>query len=214
MWEALGSPAVPLLQIGDQRHALWHPSQAAALLGIEVGQEQDAPRVAWQVHALVEGWAELVAALPWPVLLEPTPSRGRPITELAIGSCAAVDHLPSALRTGVYIGDTRENRALEDEVRLGLSSTDDLAGHLLRIAQDWRAYLVDEDGLIAASSTVTVRTSRHGDLPYIALLTRVRDHGAQHFRQATTHLELTGRSVPTTFRLDRLAGLVLPQQVF
>jgi hypothetical protein len=84
-WLAAGSPPVPTLVLDGTAHALQHPGQAAALLGLETpASEGDAGQVARDVDAVVEAWLELAARTPWEALLQPLPRLRRTPLALAV----------------------------------------------------------------------------------------------------------------------------------
>src|SRR5205823_4994014 len=80
-WEAAGAPAVPALAGPGFAQSLWHPSQAAALLGLPAPEGGDPLRAAWDLSAVLVAWIECVEALSWDALEAPTPSRGRSLRE-------------------------------------------------------------------------------------------------------------------------------------
>jgi hypothetical protein len=205
---------LPTLVLDDRAHSLMHPSQAASVLGIPVARAQEAVRLGWDLNTLLEGWMELVSRVPWPVLLETTPSRGRTLLDLVVGSFFRVQFLPAVLDDNVFHWDSKQDRANETTVEAAFGGTDDLVPYLAGIQTRWQRYLADEEGAMSASVRTVIHTLRHGDVEYATLIATVRDHAAQHFRQATTYLAQTNRAVQTDFKLESIRDLRLPVQIY
>lgn len=191
-----------------------HPSQVGSLLGIVVEPAQEAVRLGWDLHTILEAWTALVATLPWPTLLEPTPSRSRTILDLAIGSFLRVQFLPSVLQDNVFGWDATKDRSNEIAVGATLAKAEELIAFLDRIRLPWQRYLLDEEAAMTGASRTIVRTLGRGDIEYATLIAAVRNHAAQHLRQATTYLQETGRAVPTDFRVESIRDLGLPAQIY
>lgn len=213
-WQSFGMPVLPTLVLDGRSHSLMHPSQAASLLGIAVEPKLEAVRVGWELHTLLEAWIGLVSRVPWPPMHEPTPSRERTILDLAVGSFFRVQFLAEVLPDHTFQWDPKQDRTNEAAVESTLAGTDDLVAYLEQIRGAWQRYLLDEEEAMTTSARATIVTVRHGEVEYATLIATVRDHAAQHYRQATTYLDETGRAVEVPFRLDSIRDLCLPDQIY
>jgi hypothetical protein len=217
-WQAAGSPPVPTLVVNGSAHVLQHPSQAPALLGVEVPPElRDAPRVACDLEAIASAWLELVRTVAWEALNEPLPVLARTPLALAVDTSIGLAALPGAYERGWFhwpgnpvTGETGDAAvvAYEASVVETIADRDDLLGFVEPVALEvWRFVGGNE-----MDPARPVRTPR-GELTWVELLEAQRLHAAQHFRQAATHLAARGHPVPE-LDFDAMDGLRLPQAIY
>jgi hypothetical protein len=213
---------VPTLVVGGTAHVLQHPSQAAALLGLETPAElRDASRVAWDIDSIAQAWLQLVRTAPWEALIAPLPVLERTPLALAVDTAIGLAALPDAFSSGWFhwpgnphTGETGDAAvvAYEAGVVAGIESRDDLVAFVGHVAEGWRGFVLDNDGVFQADPARAVRTPR-GLLTWVALLEAQRLHAAQHYRQATSHVSALGNSVPA-LDFDAMYGLRLPEAIY
>lgn len=215
-WEALGSPVLPALVIGDQTHSVLHFSQVGSLLGIRVAPTQEALRLGWDLHTILEAWQELIGQLPWDVLQQSTPSRGRLVIYLAVHAFFRVQFVAPILDDDdhVFRWDPTQTRAREADIVARVGTVDDLLQFMDGTRQDWQTFLLGREDAIQRSQNMTVRTISKGHVPYRTVIETMRNHAAQHYRQVILHLERSGRSPATTFKLEHIRDLRLPEQEY
>jgi hypothetical protein len=221
-WLAAGSPPVPTLVLDGTAHALQHPGQAAALLGLETpASEGDARQVAWDVDAVVEAWLELAARTPWEALLQPLPRLRRTPLALAVDTFIGIQALTDAFTSGWFhwpgnaaTGETGDQAVVEYEASIvaGIGGRTELLAFLRPVAAGWRRHLGDEEHAAGLDPGKPVRAPR-GELSWLELLEAQRLHAAQHYRQATTFVRSLGHPVPD-LDLGQLHGLHLPSTVY
>jgi hypothetical protein len=220
-WQAAGSPVLPALVVGGVAHPLSHPVQVASLLGLEGESLGDPVRIGWDLHRVLEAWLEALELVPWPAVLEETPSRGRSTLELAVNTFVPVGLLPDAFATlrfawpGNPVTGERGDAPLR-EYELPIEATITDAARFTAFSEPllhaWAAFLDEHEHDLRASAGREVQTPA-GALPYVGLLDAQRLHAAQHFRQMTTFFRATARPVPP-FDPTALGGLRLPQRIY
>ena len=213
---------MPTLVVGGTPHVLQHPSQAAALLGVETPPElRDAERVAWDLDDIARAWHALAAATPWEALTEPVPVLGRTPLALAVDAMNGLAQLPDAFSSGWFhwpgnprTGETGDSAvvAYEASVVATIAHRDDLLAFVDPVAEAWRSFLLAEEEAFRAEPARPVRTPR-GALTWVELLEAQRLHAAQHFRQAAAGIEASGH-VPPALDLDAMVGLRLPAAMY
>jgi hypothetical protein len=204
-WRAVGAPAVPALSGVGSASSIWHPSQAAALLGLPAPDPDDPIRAAWDLHAVLSAWIECVAPLNWQVLNRPTPSRGRTLRELTVNVFRPVELLPGACIEGRFYWIV----AVDDALVTSLADAGSLLGYATRVAEGWGTFLAAAD--LDGERPVT---SEKGELSVASLLDAQRLHAAYHLRQLLAFLEGAGIEPASRFRPEHIAGLTLPVAVF
>jgi hypothetical protein len=216
-WLADGSPPVPTLVVDGVPHVLQHPSQAALLLGFDPAPStRDAWQVAWDIDALAEAWLELAETTPWEALLEPVPRLGRTPLALTVDALVGIAALTDALSSGWFhwpgnpvtgeLGDA-EVVAYEASIVAGIGTRDELLAFAWPVAAAWREAILSRDEDLRAEPARAMRAPR-GDLTLVELLEAQRLHAAQHYRQATSALD-----VPK-LDLGSLHGLRLPEAIY
>lgn len=157
---------------------------------------------------LLRAWLDHVRPLPWPLILAPTPSRGRTIRELTVNTFHPFELLPDAWETGCF--DWHPERDVDREAvlttaetlaRFGQSACDGFAAFLIRAGDE----LDERDPLVS---------SPRGDLRYSRLLTSQRWHAAFHYRQLLVFLDDSGHAPVSPLPHEALAALELPAEVF
>jgi hypothetical protein len=219
-WQAAGSPVLPALVAGGVAHSLSHPVQVASLLGLEGESLGDPVRMGWDLHRVLEAWLEALALVPWPAVLEETPSRGRSTLELAVNTFVPIGLLPDAFATLRFVwpgnpatGEPGDAPLREYELPIEAAITDaaQFAAFGEPLLHAWAAFLDEHEDELRESAGRDVETPS-GALPYVGLLDAQRLHAAQHFRQVTTFFRATGRDVPRFVPAD--LGLRLPQRIY
>jgi hypothetical protein len=208
--------------IGEDRHVLQHPTQAAEVLGLTVPDElRDATRTAWDIDTLMAAWVELVRDAPWDALLSPLAGLGRTPLALAVDASVGISALATGLRSGWFpwpgnpvTGETGDAAvvAYEASVVATIESRADLVAFVEQVAAGWREHVAEHGAAIAADPGRTIAAPR-GSLSAVGLLEAQRLHCAQHFRQATTQVASLGHAIP---ELDfaEMYGLRLPQSIY
>jgi hypothetical protein len=191
---------VPTLVIDGASHVLQHPSQAALLLGFEAPPAlRDAWQVAWDVDAI----------------LAPVEELGRTPLALTVDALVGIAALTDALATGWFhwpgnpvtgeLGDASVV-AYEASIVATIATRADLLAFARPIAGAWREAVLARDDELRREPDRAMRSPR-GDLTLVELLEAQRLHAAQHYRQATSALD-----VPTLDLLS-LYGLRLPRSI-
>jgi len=216
-WLADGSPPVPTLVVDGMPHVLQHPSQAALLLGLETPPAlRDAWQVAWDVDALAEAWIDLAEQTSWAALIDPVPVVARTPLALTVDALVGFTALTEALATGWFhwpgnpvtgeLGDSTVV-AYEASIVAGIATRGDLLAFARPVASAWREAIVAREDELRRQPDRPMRAPR-GDLTLVELLEAQRLHAAQHYRQATSALD-----VPT-LDLATLYGLRLPEAIY
>jgi hypothetical protein len=198
---------VPALAGPGFAQSLWHPSQAAALLGLPAPEGDDPLRAGWDLNAVLTAWIECVRVLAWEQLGRSTPSRGRSLRELSVNVFRPVELLSAAWREGAFLWIVAEDDALVER----LDGHARLLAYIEAVQEGWAAFLAATGESIREDREVR---SEKGTLPYRALLDAQRLHAAYHLRQLVVFLEDSGVSPASRFRPEQIAGLKLPSAVF
>lgn len=165
-------------------------------------------RAAWDAVALLRAWLEHLRLLDWPLLVKPTPSRGRTLRELTVNVFHPFELLPAAWESGEF--DWHPGRDAEREARL--DSADAVRGFAQRAYDGWNVFLLETgDELDARDPAVA---SPRGTVAYSTLLTAQRWHAAFHYRQLRVFLEREGIETVDVLALEALGDLGLPAEVF
>jgi hypothetical protein len=216
-WLADGSPPVPTLVFDGVAHVLQHPSQAALLLGLQTPPAlRDAWQVAWDVDSLAEAWLDLAEETPWAALLEPAPVLGRTPLALIVDALVGVAALTKALTTGWFhwpgnpetgeLGDATVV-AYEASIVASIEKREDLLAFAQPVATAWREAIGAREDELRREPDRPMRAPR-GDLTLVELLEAQRLHAAQHYRQATSSLDVPKLDLGTLY------GLRLPESIF
>jgi hypothetical protein len=207
---------VPALAIDGIPHSILHPMQAGRLLGIAVDPRLEPARLAWDVVSVLESWLELLRLAPWPLVLEPTPSRERSTRELFVNVCCFLGLLADGWTTGTWNGP--HERGLDVYLEHERSTEESLAdkAKLLDygtgVHLDLTTLFQEIEDELATAPARLVHTAG-GELSFAHMLDAQRVHAAQHYRQAATFLESVGAPVPR-HGLDAIRDLQLPNQVY
>lgn len=206
-WEAAGRPVVPSLVVAGAATPILHRSQLASLLGLPPAAEGEATALAWDCVGLLAAWVAAIGPLPFDVLLQPTPSRGRSLRNLTVNVCHPFELLPTACTRGGFDWDPER----DGEREAALADARSVVAYAAERHRGWLAFL-GEDG-DRLDPGLEVRTPR-GALTLGGLLAQQRWHAAYHYRQLTAFLAAVGRPPAGRFPLERLPGLDLPAEVF
>ena len=207
-WEEAGRPVVPSLVVDGQALPILHVSQLASLLGIAAPAAEKATRAASDTVAVLRAWLEHVHAVEWPLLVKPTPSRGRTLRELTVNVFHPFELLPSAWETGRF--DWYPERDAEREA--GLDTAEAVGEFAQRAYDGWNVFLLETgDELDSRDPEID---SPRGTVTYSTLLAAQRWHAAFHYRQLAEFLRREGVELRHVLPLERLVGLELPEEVF
>lgn len=211
-WEAAGKPVVPSLEVDGVASGIMHVSQIASMLGLEGAglATLEGPRLAWDISTILDAWVEHLRLLDWETICAPTPSRGRSLRNLTVNTFHPISLLPGALTTGAFPWNTDDDDAREAE----LHSADDAVDYAWGIAVEWQGWLLGADEVLERAAGVEVSHERRGDLDGVTLLAAQRWHAAFHYRQLKVFLASRGIELPGSFRIEALADLDLPAEVF
>jgi hypothetical protein len=210
-WEAAGKPVIPSLEVDGVVSGIMHPSQVASLLGLEgAGAAVDGPRLAWDLSAILDAWVDHLRLLDWETICAPTPSRERSLRNLTCNTFHPITLLPGALETGLFPWSTDE----DGEREAALRSAAEIVGYAEAVAQDWQGWLLGADDVLAGAAGRPVTHVLRGDLDGATLLAAQRWHAAFHYRQLKVFLASRGSELPGSYRIEALADLNLPEEVF
>lgn len=210
-WEAAGRPIIPSLAVDGVTSGIMHPAQIASLLdlGRGAGGAFEGVRLAWDLSSILDAWVDHLRPLDWETIVEPTPSRGRSLRNLTCNTFHPISLLPGAVEGGDFPWSTEE----DDEREAALHGTEEIVAYAGAIATGFQGWLLGAEEALAAAATSPVTTPR-GDLDVATLLAAQRWHAAFHYRQLTVFLTSRGRELPGSFRIEALADLELPEEVF
>jgi hypothetical protein len=183
-----------------------HRSQLAALLGLPAPDEGDAAELGRDAAGILAAWTEHLRGLPFALLLEPTPSRGRSLRNLTVNVFHPFELLPEAARTGSFDWDPQQDGAREAL----LVDAGEVVAYAESAASGWRLFLEDARD---ADPQHTLASPR-GTITWSNLIAQQRWHAAFHYRQLLAVLAAAGRPAAHPYHLDGLAGLDLPDAVF
>jgi len=206
-WREAGTPIVPSLVVDGEALPILHVSQLAAALGLPSPEAAPGARLAADTADLLRAWLDQVRPLPWSVLVEPTPSRGRSLRNLTVNVFHPFTLLPAAWAGDGFAWDPDEDALREQRLETAAS----VVGYAQSIHESWSAFLGGVDDLDRPGLVVP---SPRGALDWLALLDHQRWHAAFHYRQLIAFLDARGDSRPPVLPLDLLEGLGLPDDVF
>lgn len=184
-----------------------HVSQLAAALGLPQPERPAVALLASETADLLRAWLDQLRPLPLPVLLEPTPSRGRSLRNLTVNVFHPISLLPGAWAGQGFPWRPEQDERLEDPLR----TAEDVVSYAESIHESWSAFLAGAPDLERAELLVP---SPRGDLSWLDLLDHQRRHAAFHYRQLVAFLDARGVARPPALPLGLLEGLELPAEVF
>jgi hypothetical protein len=209
-WEAVGKPTIPSLEVDGVASGIMHVSQVASMLGLAGGSAFEGPRLAWDIFAIMEAWVEHLRLLDWETICAPTPSRERSLRNLTCNAFHPSELLPEALTSGDFPWQPDDDHLRE----AALHSADEIVAYAERIAFDWQGWLLGADEVLERAAAQQVRNPERGALDGATLLAAQRWHMAFHYRQLKVFLASRGTVLPGSFRIEALADLDLPDEVF
>jgi hypothetical protein len=188
-----------------------HPSQIASLLGLggAGGADGDGLRLAWDLSAILDAWVDQLRLLDRETIRAPTPSRGRSLRNLTCNTFHPITLIPGAVERGEFLWNPDD----DDLREAALDGAAAVVAYAATIAADFQGWLLGAEELLAGAGPGPVRTLR-GDLDVTTLLVAQRWHAAFHYRQLKVFLASTGSELPGSFRIEALADLELPEEVF
>jgi hypothetical protein len=177
------------------------------VLGVELPGRGEAPALAWDLAGILDSWVEHLRRASWALLVAPTPSRGRSLRNLTVNTFHPVELLPGAWLTGAFDWEPE----LDDRREAPLRDAAALLAYADRIASGWTSFVLDAGAELARARQVR---SPRGALSFADLLVSQRWHAAFHYRQLTAFLAANGVRVGGALRVETLAQLELPPDVF
>jgi hypothetical protein len=178
-------------------------------------------QVAWDIETLMEAWLNLARETPWQALQTPGPVLGRTPLALAVDAAVGIEALTEPFATGWFHwpGNPRTGElgdqvvvAYEASIVETIDSRHDLLAFVGRVRRAWCEFVAAREPELRADPARPVRTPR-GPLSFVELLEAQRLHCAQHYRQASTHVDALGHPTPQ-MDLDALYGLRLPVSIY
>jgi hypothetical protein len=198
---------VPSLVVDGSILPILDVSQVAAAIGAEVPERGEASALAWDLVTVLDAWVEHLRRASWPLLVEPTPSRGRSLRNLTVNTFHPIELLPAAWREGRFEWDPDGD--VEREAALGDAAA--VVAYAERIGAGWTSFVIDH---AAESGSERPVGSPRGDLSFADLLASQRWHAAFHYRQLTAFLAGRGVRAEGALRIEGMTGLELPPDVF
>ena len=191
-----------------------HPSQIASLLGLaggsgSAGAAADGLRLAWDLSTILDAWVDHLRLLDWETICAPTPSRGRTLRNLTCNTLHPITLIPGAVEHGTFPWNPDD----DDLREAALDGAPAAVAYASTIATDFQGWLLGAEELLAGAGARPVSTLR-GDLDVTTLLVAQRWHAAFHYRQLNVFLASRGSELPGSFRIEALADLDLPEEVF
>lgn len=188
---------------------LLHVSQLASALGLRSSRsEVGSTALAWDIASILDSWCDHLRTLSFGEMVEPTPSRGRSLRNLTVNTFHPIELLPVAWTDGRFDWDPDGDEEREQALRDARAVVD----HAARVAGSWSAFLLEHGDEMGAADPVV--SSPRGDVTYSALLASQRWHAAYHYRQLLDVLAGRDKALAGTLRLEALADLDLPAEVF
>jgi hypothetical protein len=185
-----------------------HVSQLALMLGLEVPQQLEPARLAWDAAAVLGGWLQLVEPLDFATLLLPTPSRDRSLRNLTVNVFHPFELLPVAFDAGCFDWDP----TLDDAREASLQDAATVVEYAADRSVAWRDWLLErEAGLLARDPEID---SPRGRITFRNLLASQRWHAAFHYRQVVAFLGGRGHDISGALALDGMRDLDLPSEIF
>lgn len=211
-WEAAGRPVIPSLEVDGVASGIMHVSQIASLLGLgDAGAAGlAAGRLAWDISLLLDAWVLHLRGLDRETIWAPTPSRERSLRNLTVNTFHPITLLPAALETGEFPWRPED----DEEREAALPDAPAVVAYAEEIALGWQSWLLGADATLAGAAGVAVSHESRGDLDGRTLLAAQRWHVAFHYRQLRVFLAARGSELPGALRIEALAGLDLPADVF
>jgi hypothetical protein len=207
-WEAAGRPIVPSVVVDGTLVPILHVSQLAAAIGVGHDAVVDPTPLAWDIVSLLDAWCEHLPALSFEELIEPTASRGRSLRNLTVNAFHPIELLPAAWTSGRFDWDPDG----DDEREARLEDADAVIGYARPIAASWTAFVLEVEDRLAEEDPAIA--SPRGEVTYSTLLASQRWHAAFHYRQLVEHLAPRGKALSGTLRVEALAGLDLPIEIW
>ncbi|HEY7282333.1 MAG TPA: hypothetical protein VID47_12145, partial [Actinomycetota bacterium] len=189
--------------------------QLAPLLGLPEPSGLDTVRMAWDLAALCDAWAEAAAGVPEEIvgrpmpLSTPDPSRTISVRDLVVNVFHPIALLPGAWSTGGLPWYPEER---DEEIATGLPDADAVASYAEAGRGAWNIFMLDRDEDELAERNPTVSSPR-GTVRFDALVASQRWHAAFHYRQLLYVLDGWGYPVPAPLDLATIAGLDLPAEI-
>jgi hypothetical protein len=186
---------------GDQRQAIYHVDQLAAMLGIAPDtSDASYPMLVNALERVLAAIERAVRQVPPEHLGSPTPNRGRDIRELAYNIHDPIRGLAASLDSGVFDWRTE----YDYERSRGFGTVEDLAGFCRSVRISWveRARRVDPDEAARPVST------ERGELTNAKLLEAQAIHAARHLGDVYGFLREIG--VEPADELDEQAIAPIP----
>lgn len=182
-----GAPLIPAIVLDGDVFNFQHPSQIASLLDLDIEGSQPSTAVAWSLLDVLQRWIEVIRDVPFPALLEPTPSRERDIRNLTVNVFRPIGYLPGTWQDHQFNWYTGEADKQQESF---LRSAPQLVDFAERVGFEFSAFLLEHgDELSDADPTIT---GNRGEMPYSSLLVTQRFHAAFHYRQIVDHLGKAG----------------------
>ena len=209
-WTEGGSPSIPYLQVGDEGMSLLHPTQAVSLLGLDAAVDIDLVRLYWDIGSILEGWVDVLRALDWDTLTEPTRSRGRTVLDLLPNAVVPMALIHEAWETGRFHGRWDD---LEDKVKETLSDSAAVVAYAERVRDQWFVFGLDHFAE-GADHDPPVTDPEKGTVPFSTLLAVHRWHSGFHLRQVILHLAHSAHPYSGSDPTSAMHDLELPDDVF
>lgn len=200
---------MPAVEIDGVSTPVLNLRQLAGLLGIPAPPGFESTQLGYDLLQIVDSWAANLQALPWELIVAPTPSRDRSVRNLTMNAVYPISLLPKAWATGRFDWGIVD---LDDELGQVYTSAEQLAEFAHGVHRAWAEFMLESEEALALDDPLVV--TPRGQSRYSELLASQRWHIAFHHRQIVEYLALEGVEPAHPFRVEQLADVKLPATVF
>lgn len=203
----MGLERVPCAVRGENHVLILHTDQLRTFLGLEASTALASYReLAGAMNRILEAVEGAVRQVPDERLSDPTPNRGRDLRELVFNIHDRIPPMAASLDTGNYPWKQGDDFTASRRFATGRA----LADFCREVRKAWfrRAGRVDDDAAYDMVQT------RRGPVTHLQLLESQAFHAAQHLRQIYVFMRQIGIEPAGELTADRMAPVILGEQVF
>jgi hypothetical protein len=210
-WELAGRPLIPAVRIDGVTKSVLYPGQLAPLLGVPEPDRAVATRLAWDLVALADAWADAIQSVDAAVLHRDLPlSRPQPQRPMAIR-----DLLVNVLHPIALLADAWQTQRLEwfpeerdEEIAASLPDKPSATAYALRVSAALTSFVAEQS--VQGFDANPLVWSPRGEVYYDRLLASQRWHAAFHYAQMVEVLGTWDAPLDNPYPLRTMPGLDLP----
>jgi hypothetical protein len=213
-WEAAGRPLIPAVRIDGVTKSVLYPGQLSPLLGVPEPDAVVATRMAWDLVALTDAWADAIQNVD-PALLHrdlplsrPNPQRPMAIRDLLVNVLHPIALLPDAWQTRRLEWFPEER---DEEIAATLPDQATAAAYARGVCAALTSFVAEQSEPGFDGNPVI--WSPRGEVTYDRLLAAQRWHAAFHYAQMVEVLGDWKARLDKPYPLHTMAGLDLPSSL-